>query len=938
MKGVGEWLEELGLGRYTELFAAHDIDFDKLPYLNPDLLRELGLPIGPRAKLLTAIESLRVSISPSGLTAAAKRAPDIAPRPEHLERRQITVLFCDLVDSTGLSRRLEPEDYRATIRQFQEVCSSAIAEQHGHVEQYLGDGIVAYFGWPAAEEVAAEQATFAGIAIASRVKNIEGPEPLAVRVGISTGLVVIGEPARGNPSVPSGAVGETPNLARRVQELASPDIVLVSSATQELIQSTFELEDLGVHELRGIPTNVRVYRVVGALTNASRFLAAKSRRLSPLVDRQAELALLEQRWRDAIDGEGQAVYVAGVPGIGKSRIVHELEQRIKSQARFTLRFQCSPHYVQSAFYPAISELQRLTGLTPNKPLGFTLARVKDLLSFEGAVAEHTLASIAKLLSADARLQAEEGLSTAGQVKEQIIEALLEVMVALARQGPTYCVVEDVQWIDASSQELLDRVVERISGMRFFLVITHRPEYKPNLAISGSATALTISRLARRDATELARLVLHEELALDSIVEKIVERSDAIPLYVEELARGAVESRGRNHSSQPGTSDASAAARAVPESLRDSLVSRLDRVPKGRQIAQVAAVIGREFTYALLKEVVALDANELEVGVDYLRMNDVIQPSGAQDRLAFKHALLRDAAYETLVRSARQEIHRRVAMALRAQSQDGQLTHPEVVAYHLSEAGHATEAASFWIAGARLARARSANIEAIAQLDSAIEQITLIDAGDERSSLELQIQLLLGLSCISALGYSSPRTKAAFQRAEVLSKELGDANSNFQATFGLWGHHWMVANHPRALELANLMVMRDLGAGPTESACVGHRSLGCTLFTQGEFRRARTELEEALRIGRELHQHAEGARYAVDPRIAAQLILGWNDWILGYPDRGLENVGEALRRAVASSDPYSIAFAHYVRSAVHFLRGEAPEALKSAETSYSISNE
>ena len=941
MRDVATWLQGLGLGKYAKAFEDNEVDFEALPHLTEKHARQMGLPIGPRAKLLAAIS--RMASAPAAAAVVAREVrvsavPATAP-PPHAERRQMTVMFCDLVDSTKLARRLDPEDFKSVMQAYQRACGTVIVRYAGHVAQYRGDGIEVYFGWPAAHEDAAERAVRAGLEIVEAVKAVESPESLSVRVGISTGIVVISETGHGDPSTPSGAVGDTPHIAARLQALAAPGLVVIAEATSRLISARFDQEALGPQNLKGIVEPISAFLVRQVREDSSRFQVAHASALTPLVGRRTELALLQQRWRDAKEGEGQVVYVSGVPGIGKSRIVHELEQSIGSDTRFSLRFQCLPHHTQSALFPVIQRFQRLAKLSPEDTAEIRLDKLRTLVSLATDQVDKALPFVAEMISLPAETRhAPLGL-TAVQVKIQTLFVLVELLLGLSERGPVFCLFEDAQWIDPSTQELLDLLVSKIREARILLIVTHRPENQQRSGVNGNVTALSLSRLRRSDVLEMAQLALRTYAVSIGVVQRVIDESDSIPLFIEELARGVIESGGVSERVTYDQRNVPSASWSVPDSLRDSLMARLDRAPQARSVAQIAAVVGREFSYDMLLRVSSLGATELDSTLAHLQQSEIVQQidGGPPARYVFKHALLRDVAYESLLKSTRREIHARVAAIVEEESPDIAAGQPELLAFHYSLAGDAESAVRYWMLGGQRARSRSANLEAAGQFQQALEFLALLPETPERGRTELEIQLALGLCFIALHGYSADETRGPFERACGLSAQLGEPQKEIQALFGLWGHYWMRAQHDRAIELAETLRARAELLRDPIALVVGHRSIGSTLFTFGDFVRAREHLERAISLapasGRSL-----SLAYAVDPHIAAQLVLAWDLWILGYPGRALDNVQQALEQATQRADPYTIAFAHYVTSAVRLLRGEPQDSLEHADRSLAVSNE
>ena len=936
MRDVSAWLRGLGLGQYASAFEDHQIDADSLPYLTDSMLERIGLPVGPRLKLLAAISELARRPAAGPQTGRDERAQGGAIERRQAERRQITVMFCDLVDSTRLAGSLDPEDFGRVMQAFQRACGTIIQRHEGHISQYRGDAIEAYFGWPAAYEDASERAVRAGLEVIEAVKATAGPEPLQVRVGISTGMVMVGESGLGDPSKPSAAVGEALHVAARLQALAAPNSVVIAEATSRLISTRFEREDLGLKDLKGVAAPVRAFRVWHVREDTSRFQAAHAAALTPLIGRRTELAFLQERWRDAKDGEGQTICISGMAGIGKSRIIHELEERIKSEPHFTLSLQCLPHCMQSPLFPVIQQIERLADLASEDSDAVKLRKLENLLSLATVQVDNALPLIAEMLSIPIEGQDALPGQSAQQRKTQTLFALVEFLLGLAAKRPVLCVIEDAQWIDPSTQELLDLAADQIEEARILLVVTHRPEYS---GVRGNVSGLSVTRLGRRDLAEMARLALRDQTVSPAVMKRIIEDSDSIPLFVEELARGAIEAGGIDGAGMDNSRTASSAS-LVPDSLRDSLVARLDRAPQARNVAEMAAVIGREFSYDMIRSVSSLADSELDATLAHLEQSEIVHlvDSRAAPRYAFKHALVRDAAYELLLKSSRAEIHAKVASALEKERPETVTGQPELLAYHHGMAGNAEFAALYWLSGGRRARSRSANLEAIFQFQKALEFLELLPSSPERLSKELEVQLLLGLCFIGLRGYSSDDTRKSFERARSLSVEIGEPRNEIQATFGLWGHYWMRARHDRAIALGQTLLAKAEQLGDPLSLSVGHRVLGSTLFTLGDFARAREHLEQAVELRQRTASEESPLSYAVDPRIAGQLMLAWDLWVLGYPARAHHNAFQALGQAVEGADPYSIAFAHYVTSAVQLLRGQFQDSLAYADRSLTVAKE
>jgi class 3 adenylate cyclase/predicted ATPase len=982
---LGAWLRSIGLERYEARLRANAIDLEVLPNLTEAHLREIGLPLGARLKLLKAIDTFAPraeTISPT-----QNAAPTGAPA-STAQRRQVTAMFSDLVGSTALSASMDPEDLGEVIAAYQKCVTDAAHGFDGFVAQYAGDGALVYFGYPRAHEDDAERAVRAGLELTAAVAALKIRVALQVRVGIATGLVVVGDRRDVGDPQELGIVGETPNLAARLQAIAEPNTVVITESTRRLIGGLFELEALGTKELKGIPRLVPAWVVRGIRSVESRFEAIRAGRadqfskrdqiqsrrregthltegeadlifdepgntttyrtrqrpirfratqtkiLSPLVGRHAELAFLQQCWRDAKEGDGQTVFISGVPGIGKSRIVYELKARLRRDPHFSVTTQCSPHCMQTALFPVIQLIQRLSGLRIGDSDGVKLEKIKRLIALATKHTDNIMPFVAEMMSIPIVSQYQALELTPKQIKAQLLGLLIELLVGLSIKRPILFVLEDIQWIDPSTQELVDLLASRMDGSRILLVVTHRPEYQARS--HGNVRALAINRLKRRDAMEMARFTLEGRTLSGDVINKIIDKSDSIPLFVEELALGAIDSETTSHDSRKKPS----MLPSVPESLRDSLVARLDRVPKARNVAQTAAVIGREFSYDMLFRIISLDHAELESSIKHLRQNDIIRliENKPFTRYAFKHALVHDVAYDSLLKANRRDLHAKIATVIEKENPEIVTDRPELLAYHYSLAGNDTLAVQYWISGGHRARSRSANLEASAQYQKALESLRSLPDGPERSATELEIELSLGGCFIALDGYSSENTREAFESACKLSAELGDRRKELQAIFGLWGHFWMRAQHHRAKELGEMLLARADQLHDLMALIVGWRCLGSTLFTLGDFVGAREHLHRAVALGQQPISEASSLTYTVDPCIAAQLLLAWDLWILGYPEQALRNALQARSQATQRDDAYTAAFAYYVTSAVQLLRGETQASLASAEQSLALSRE
>ena len=855
------------------------------------------------------------------------------------EVRQITVMFCDLIGSTELSGKLDPEDLRMLIDAYRKVCGAEISQYDGQVASYAGDGVMAFFGWPRAHEDDAVRAVHAALAILSEITNIPGAVTLSSRVGICSGRVVVGQ-----TSGPGGwmeAVGETPNIAARLQTLAAPNTLLVSDSTQRLASGAFDFQDLGFRELKGITKPLRVYRVLSAKHSTTRFEAAHVSSLTPLVGRSTELNLLLDRWQKIKEADGQVVLLSGIPGVGKSRLIHELKSNIQNEPYFLLNYQCSPYHSQSAFFPVIEQIELATQLTAADPDADKFSKVKAYLSgFMDDPAE-SASLIARLLSIS--IEDQSGLSTLTpqQIKNRTVDKLVEMILSLSAKRPTLCIFEDVHWIDPSTLELLDLVISRIDRARILLVVSHRPEFRHTWSTHGNVTLHSLTRLSRSEVMRMIKELLREANLSQQILDQIIDKADGVPLFIEELTTSIISTpkQNRQHKNDFVEPTPLGAAK-VPETLHDALMERLDRVAHGRRLAQIAAVIGREFSYDLLSAASRTDETDLRSALSQLEEADVIYRTGVSPsvRFAFKHVLLRDAVYNSLLRGKRQEIHADIAAVLETHFHEAVENRPEILAYHYSQAGNNELAVRCWRESGRRALANSANVEAIGHFRNALQLLKALPDTPQRNKEEIEIQLALGIPLIAVQGYAAVETREAFARARTLCLKLDRPPEYFQALFGLWGNSWMGGKNDEALAMANEFLSRSRETSDNILLMVAHRVMGSTLLTIGDFQTSRRHFEESIALSNSEGRQPIYARYMVEPQVASLLLLSWDLWFLGYPDQSLVRVSEALALAQDLAQPYSIAFAHYMTSVVYLLRGDPSRALESAERSLEMSRE
>ena len=935
---IAEWLGRQGLGQYAQTLAENHIDYSVLPDLTEDDLEKLGISLGHRKKLLRAIDEVWGTRQARDTTKVARTGAEATSPVQHREAefRQITVMFCDLVGSTQLSEKLDPEDLQRIIDSYRRECSTAIRRYGGEVARYLGDGVLAFFGWPYAHEDDAPRAVHAALEIVSVVTKISESVTLACRVGVCSGPVVVGEIRNSTASWSMDAVGETPNIAARLQTLAEPDTVLISESTRRLVSATFDLQDLGPQALKGITEPVRAYRVLAAKSAGSRFEAAHAGTLTPLVGRSSELRLLLDRWEKVKEGDGQVILLSGIPGVGKSRLLHELKSHVEEEPHILLHHQCSPYHNQSAFHPVIEQIEQAAHLIAREADADKITKLQAYLPRSTNSSIEPLLLIANLLSISTENQQHLSELTPQQIKNRTISTLVEMLLAFSVQRPTLCIFEDAHWLDASTLELLELMISRIAHARVLLIVSSRPEFRPTWLAHANVSTHSLTRLSQAEVKTMIRDLLRGGNMPQKLVDQIIEKADGVPLFIEELTSSTLSAPLREtlgHTEQP-------ASLRVPETLSDALMERLDRAAPSRRVAQIAAVIGREFSDDLLSAAARIDEEDMQSALSLLEQADIIYRVGISPfvRFAFKHVLLRDAIYDSLLKSKRQQIHADIAAILVHDFPKLVENQPEVLALHYQEASNHQMAIRYWFESGQRAVAHSANVEAIANFRKALQLLNALPETPERIKQEIDIQLALGIPLIAVRGYTAAETREAFSRARTLCLRLGDIPEYFQALFGLWGNHWMCGKNDEALRMADEFLSRSRALSDPVLLMVANRVMGSTLLTLGDFQSSASHFEETIRLSTGREERPLYNLYMVGPRAASLLLLSWDLWILGYPDQALSRVSEALALGKDLGHPYTVAFAHYMTSVVHLLRGDAAHALESAERSFEMSQE
>lgn len=924
---VTEWLRELGLDEYARAFRDNAIDTEILRELTADDLKDLGVNlVGHRRRLLAAIAALREEAS--GVAAPTLRSAVGAEgsgrgSPAAAERRQLSVMFCDLVGSTALSARFDPEDLREIIGAYHRCVAAAVGRFGGFVAKYMGDGVLVYFGYPQAHEDDAERAARAGLAVIEAVAGLAAPMPLAVRLGIASGLVVVGDLIGEGSAQEQAVVGETPNLAARLQALAKSGELVIADSTRRQIGALFNIDDLGERPIAGLAEPQRMWRVTDESRVLSRFEALRSD-AAPLVGRDEEHQLLRRRWEQSKAGEGRVVLISGEPGIGKSRLGAALSETLRDDPHTRLRYFCSPFHQDSALHPFIVQLERAARFERGDTADEKLAKLRGMLAPASPAADE-VALIAELLSLP-NAAAELNLSPQRK-REMLFEALLRQLDALAHRRPVLMLFEDVHWIDPTSRELLDLTLARAARLPLLVIVTSRPEFQHGWAGQPHVTTLALNRLGGRDGALLVERLAGETGLAPETVEEIAARADGVPLFVEELTKAVLESGG----------DIGALARnpspelEIPATLHASLIARLDRLgPLAREVGQIGAVIGREFGYELIDAVAQRSEAELQSGLDRLVEAGLLFCRGAAPHSSylFKHALVQDAAYGTLLRTRRQELHARAAAVLEAHFADLAERQPELLAHHLTAAGDAERAVEQWLKAGRYAAARLAHLEAIRHFDRGLAALGGLQQGPDRVPREIELQLARGLSLFTTEGFGSAEAAQGYADALALAERRDDPRQQFMAVYGLWqsaNGRGMILECRRLTDRLLQLTASERDDGLHLQA---HHSAWATYLFAGEPARAR----EHYQVGRRLYDIERHRSHHLlygghDPGTCACYLGAQAEWALGYPEKGLTLGTEAVALAERLAHPLGIELAQLFNAMLHLDRGEPELALQ-----------
>jgi class 3 adenylate cyclase/predicted ATPase len=953
-------LQRRGCVSYRTLTLQFHLDEESLAALKEELIEVHHLAVDHEGRMLVwAGEAHTTSVAPSPPPPqqairqedqSAQVAPPATPRPADAERRQLTVMFCDLVDSTVLSGQLDPEDLREVVQAYQETCAKVVARFEGHIAQYLGDGLLVYFGYPLAHEDDAQRAVRARLGIVEALDQLntrlaqERGVHLAVRLGIHTGLVVVGE-VGGGTRQEQLALGETPNLAARLQDIAAPNTLVISATTFQLLGGFFACQPLGTPLLKGLAQLLAVYRVLYESMARSRLEAAGSTGLTPLVGREQEVALLRERWAQVKDGLGQVVLLRGEAGIGKSRLVQVLQEHVAAEPQAWLTpCQCSPYYRNTALYPLIDLLERVAlRFEREESPSQKLRKLEGFLVQYGLPLADTVPLFTSLLSLPLAADYAPLTLPPTQQKQQTLQALLTIFLRIAAQQPVLFVMEDLHWVDPTTLELLSLLVDQGPTARLLALWTFRPDFSPPWTGRSHVTPVMLPRLPPRQAVEMTSHVAHRKALPPEVIEQVVAKTDGVPLFVEELTKMVLESGLLQEREERYELAGPLPPLAIPATLHDSLMARLDRLATVKGLAQLGATLGREFAYALLHAVSPWDEGTLQRGLHQLVEAEFLYQQGLppQATYVFKHALIQEAAYQSLLKSTRQQYHQRIAQVLAERFPETAETQPELLAHHCTEAGLSAQAVTYWQHAGQRALERSATLEAVAHLTKGLEVLGTLPDTPERAQQELVMQITLGPALMTTKGFIIPEVEHVYARARVLCQQVGDARQLFRVLWGLWGL-WYLHHAPgqfqRACEVGEelLGVARQLQE--PELFVVAHRTLGNSSFWLGELGLAHTHIQHALALYDPQQMRDHAVRYGQDSGVGCRGLGAMNLWLLGYPDQARQWSEVALTQAQGLHHVFTLQQALVFSAILHQLRREAAVALERAETQRALCTE
>jgi class 3 adenylate cyclase/predicted ATPase len=950
-------LQRQGRVSYRALKLRFNLDDEYLDVLKEELIDAQRIATDEDGRILvwtgqaegvplSASQSLQVEQRPAQHDQPTQIAPPLKPHTPEAERRQLTVMFCDLVDPTKLSSQLDPEVYREVVRAYQRVCTEVIQRYDGHIAQYLGDGLLVYFGYPQAHEDDAHRAVRAGLGIIEAVEALNGSlEPakgitLAVRLGIHTGLVVVGEMG-GAGRQEQLALGEVPNVCSRIEGLAAPNTIAMSDATYRLVQGYFECQALGAQTLRGVAEPVHVYRVLQESGARGRLDVVVTRGLTPLVGREQEVGLLLERWEQVKAGHGQVVLLTGDAGIGKSRLVQMLKEHVANQPHICWECRSLSYFENTALFPLTDLFQRLLQFhaedTPDEKFG----KLEQMLSQYRLPLEESVQLFAPLLSLPIPEDTYPPLHLSPQRQRQkTLESIVAILLELAERQPVLFILEDLHWTDPTTLELLNLVIEQIPTTTMLTLLTCRSTFQPSWSHRSYLSEITVNRLSHTQVEQIVTRITDGKPLPQEVLAQIVEKTDGVPLFVEELTKAIVESGQLKAVDGHYELIGSFSTFAIPATLQDSLMARLDRLVSAKGIAQLAAVIGRQFAYDLLSTVSQLDEATLQRELSRLVEAELLYQRGLPPQVTymFKHALIQDTAYQSLLKSTRQQYHQRITQALEEQFPETAEAQPELLAHHYTEAGLIDQSVASWYKAGQRASERSAHVEAISHITKGLELLQTLPETPERTRREVDMLIVLGASLRATKSIAAPEVEQTYIRAHHLCQYLEEPQRLFPILRGLWNHYYIRAELQMAHTLGEQLLTFAQQVHDTAMLLAAHRALGTTLMWLGAVALAHTHFTQGIALYDPPQHRTSAFLYGEDAGVICHIFAAWTLWYLGYPDQGLVRSHEGLTLAQQIVYPFSLGFALVFAAMVHQFRCEGRVVRERAEAAISLAKE
>ncbi len=915
MSALTDWLDAHGFSEHAPLLIENDVDFATLLLLSDGDLKELGLSFGARKRLLGALAKTRA------------QKPEPAERAE--ERRQLTVMFCDMVGFTTLAQGVDPEVLKDIVRAYEDACAACIARYDGYLFQRLGDGIIAFFGFPLAHEREAERAIRAGIGIIDAMARFRAPDGtrLEVRIGIATGIVVVSADGR-------TAVSETMNLAARLQSVTEPGSIAVSSKVRKLAGDVFEYEDMGARSLKGITLPVNVYRVAGEAT-------AEDRRgkVKPLIGRSAEMAELLDKWRRVHDvGEGFTINLCGEPGIGKSRIADALCASLEHEHAHVWRFQCSPFHSNSAFYPIRTHLDEVLQLGNGSSTDTRLDKLEALIVGRYGLPRSDVRFIAGMMSIPCEERYGALEISPRLAKQETVRVMEDMVAAAANLRPTLLLFEDMHWADPTTLETLERLIGKLAGIPLLIVATYRPEFEPHWSRNVNVAVLNLAKLTRQQCSEMVSRLAEGKSLPGEIVEQIIAKTDGVPLFVEELTRTILESGGLVEAGGRFVYTGPTLGFAIPETLRDSLTARLDRLAKAKAVAQIGSVIGRTFSHELVTALDQIDEAALAEGLSELTASGLAVSSGVAPgpvSYTFKHALVQDVAYDSLLRSQRKPLHARIAEVLEERYPQTREREPELLAHHYTAADAWAAAAPLWLKAGEVAMQRFAVPEADSHLRKGMGLLAATSPGVERDLLELRFRAALGPALVAGRGWGHPELSGVLEPAWSLAQRLEHRQGYLPILNALWVHYLCIDRLDVSLRWAEKLLEVGNATNDDSLVIVGHRAVSGSAFWLGRFDVAKAH-GDRLHAMYDAKKHWHIAQLTnTDPLTGESIYRAQYLWIIGYPDQAVAASDDRDEHARRRNHPFDLAFSLTLGAQVFDFLCEPDELMRRAEEAESV---